>query len=197
LLSAFYVIRMFLFCLIWVDSGAVWSLDARFAKTNRAGSESSNPKGDEAIIWPLRLMRIQVGLIYVVSGISKLFGASWQDGTALYFVLNSNQFRRFPAGVPASLESLTIAGSYAVLYWEVLFAPALLHPVTRRIALALGVVVHLSMWLFLEVGPFSWVMLATYLAFLDPERFRARAEVFLQQRFTSDLPARQGLIGEP
>jgi hypothetical protein len=46
----------------------------------------------------------------------------------------------------------------------------LLHRWTRRAALTLGVLMHVGMWATLDLGTFSFVMLASYIAFIPPER---------------------------
>jgi hypothetical protein len=45
-----------------------------------------------------------------------------------------------------------------------------LHRKTRIVALVTGVTMHFGIWATMEVGPFTWVMLASYIAFLDPAR---------------------------
>ena len=58
--------------------------------------------------------------------------------------------------------------TYITLFWEMSFPIMLFHRWTRRVALLMGVFLHLGLWVALELGPFSWVMLASYIAFLDP-----------------------------
>ena len=87
-------------------------------------------------------------------------------------LLNFPQFRRFPPLASPALDSWTTLATYATLAWELSFAFLVLHPRTRRWALALGIVIHLGMWATLELGPFSWIMVASYLAFADPDSIR-------------------------
>jgi Vitamin K-dependent gamma-carboxylase len=157
--GAHQVLRTLLFPLLFVDTGRVWSLDA----WRRAGSVSPVPNAGSPI-WPLRLIQIQVCLIYLVTGLWKLMNAAWRDGSAMHYVLQNNQFTRF--AVPALGISTTLL-TYSVVAWEIGFAFLVLHHVTRKWVLAIGVLMHLGMWLVLELGPFSWIMLASYVAFLD------------------------------
>jgi hypothetical protein len=39
------------------------------------------------VIWPLRLIQIQIVLIYLCSGYAKIHGRDWVDGTAVARVL--------------------------------------------------------------------------------------------------------------
>jgi hypothetical protein len=45
----------------------------------------------------------------------------------------------------------------------------ILYRPTRLMALIGGVLIHLGMTAGMEVGPFPWVMISSYVAFLDPE----------------------------
>ena len=157
--GAHYVTRGVLFALIWVDTGAVWSVDAR-----GRGAAPSAP------VWPLRLLQFQVAVIYFSSGLWKLGNAEWRSGTALAQVLANNVYRRFPIALPEALTPYTVAATHLVLAWELGFPFAVLNRWTRRLALALGILLHLGMWLALEIGPFTLVMLSTYVAFVSPER---------------------------
>ena len=71
---------------------------------------------------------------------------------------------------PSNLEwSLTLA-TYTTLTWELGFAPAMFHPISRRVFLVTGIFMHVGMAIFLEVGLFTYAMLCSYVAFLDPWR---------------------------
>jgi hypothetical protein len=171
--AAHEVHRSVLFALMWADCGAVWSVDAWLAgrRTRAApGFDAVQPQ------WPLRIIQFQIALIYLNSGLWKLSSPLWRHGETLHYVLNSNVFRRYPAGLPASLVPAAMVMTYVVLAWELAFAPMMLFRFTRRVALATGVVLHLGMWTVLELGPFSHVMLASYCAFLDPVAFARCSE---------------------
>ena len=173
--SAAQVHRAVVFCLMWIDTGGIWSLDSRLRRLRSRGAPTDSPPTEP--IWPLRLIRFQIALIYLSTGLWKLLNESWRDGSVLYYVVNDNQFHRFPPFLPRDLDWLWIVGSYATLLWELTFAFLLFHPWTRLVALSFGVAAHTTMWALLEVGSFSFVMLASYLAFLDPARVRNRSVI--------------------
>jgi len=164
--GAHAAIQVLLFCLVWADCGAVWSLDSWLAR--RARHEKPTPL---ASIAPLRLFRYQVALIYFASGLWKLYNPLWRDGSAVHYVLNNNVYHRFPDLLSPGLEGLATVATYTTVLWELGFGIALLYRPTRRLALAAGVVIHLSMLILMEIGPFHFVMLAAYPAFLDPASF--------------------------
>lgn len=163
--SAHHVVVVVLFCLLWVDAGRVWSVDAWRARRHL------QQRPDPALepIWPLRLIRFQVALIYLNSGLWKLSGEMWRDGSAVHYATSLNVFHRFPVEPPPALDVLSTLGTYVTLGWEIGFPLLLLTPWTRRPALGLGVLLHLGMGTMLELGPFSAIMIASYAAFLCPE----------------------------
>jgi hypothetical protein len=167
--SAHQALIAFLFCLVWVDTGAAWSID-RWLDRGRDDVTSLRHQP----VWPLRLLQFQVALIYVGSGVSKVLDPLWRDGTAVSYVVNNNVFHRFPVSLPAVAEPVLTAATYVTLAWELGFGLMMLHPLTRRAALGLGVLLHLGMWSLLELGTFSWVMVISYLAFLDPDAVARR-----------------------
>ena len=159
--SAHQVVLVVLFCLAWTQSGRVWSLDAR----RRGGGEAA---AGTVPIWPLRLIRVQVSLIYLSSALWKLLYPAWRDGTAVYWALNLNAFHRFPWQLPVAAEPLVVLLTWGTLLFELFFPLLVWFRATRVPTLLLGLALHLGLFATLEIGPFSWVMMASYLAFLDP-----------------------------
>jgi hypothetical protein len=172
--GAHAVVQVVLFFLVWTDCGAVWSIDAWRRRGQRASRQGL---GSSSVIAPLRLIRLQVALIYLSSGLWKLPDPHWRDGSAVHYVLNNNLYRRFPGSLPPSLDNVATLLTYGILAWELSFAFLILSARTRRIALLAGVLVHLGFLATIEIGPFSWVMLASYVAFLDPMRVAALPEM--------------------
>jgi hypothetical protein len=161
-------LRVFLFCLIWTDSGAVWSVDAWRDHRRHPGT---TPRGTaELAIAPLRLLRFQLAIIYLSAGLWKLHSPLWRDGSAVHYVVNTNVYHRFQDALPPALDWIATTATYVTLFWELGFALMVLWPPTRTVALVMGVLVHLGMFATIEVGPFHLVMLSGYLAFLDPFR---------------------------
>jgi Vitamin K-dependent gamma-carboxylase len=161
--GAYSAMLAVLFCLVWTDCGSVWSFDSWLARRQGAAPEAARYP-----IAPLRLIRLQVGLIYLSTGIRKLYSEHWRDGSAIHYVLSTNVYQRFPHDLPLRLEPIATLLTYIVLVWEVGFLFAVLWRPTRRLVLVLGVLLHLGMQAMIEIGPFAWVMLASYAAFLEP-----------------------------
>ena len=162
--AAHQILRTLLFCLIWADTGRVWSADAWLASRRGQPVNASAP----SLIWPQQLIRIQIAAIYLVTGLWKLNNVLWRDGSALHYVLENNQFRRFSFPATAWVDALSTMTTYATLAWELGFVLLVFHSRARQWVLAVGIAIHLGMWVTLELGPFTWIMLASYVAFVDP-----------------------------
>jgi len=109
------VIRAFLFLALFCRWGEAYSVDAwRRRRRELLAGASQLPALRFIPAWPLRLMMIQLALIYFLNGWHKT-GPGWRDGTALYYALNLDHFYRVPAqGVVTWLQYL---GVLPVLTW--------------------------------------------------------------------------------
>ena len=161
--SAHQVMIVLLFCLVWADSGRVWSLDAR--RSNRANN------GDAGRVpgWPLLLMRWQVALIYLSSGLWKISYPMWRDGSAVHWALSLNAFHRLPWPVPVEWAPFIAFLTWGTVLFELLFPVLVFFRPTRGPILLAGIGLHVGLWATLELGPFSYLMIASYIAFLDPD----------------------------
>ena len=157
------VLKVMLFCLLWADCSGWPSVDAW---RSRKGRFRLPPQA----ITPIRLMQIQVALIYMNSALWKLGGAAWRDGSTIHYVLNLNTYQRIPGPVPVAFDPVMTLMTYLTLFWEASFGLMLLNRWTRRAALMFGIALHTGLWMSMELGTFSWVILASYIAFIDPHR---------------------------
>lgn len=149
------------FCIALTNSGAVWSLDAWRAR-HRPGVRPLIAS------WPLRLLQIEVALIYGIAGAWKLLDPRWRNGSALHYILSSASYTRFPLAPGPGLDGLLTASTYATILWELAMPILLAWRRTRRIAMLSGVASHIAMGAVLEVGLFTPSILAAYLAFWKP-----------------------------
>ena len=164
-----------------MPAGECWSLDAR-----RRGSSSLRAP------WGLRLLQVQVSVLYLFSVVAKLHGTSWQDGSAVGQALQLEDLQRIV--VPLSLAtSVTISAvlTYGTLVAEAFLVVGLWHPRTRYLAMAVGVSVHLGIEATLLIGWFSFAVIACYLAFVPAEVLRRlvdRRPHIPSQRLPAKIP---------
>lgn len=120
----------------------------------------------------LRLIQVHLCVVYLFSGCGKLLGASWWEGTALWGAAANGQYRTldltFLAGHPLLTNGLTLS----TLWWEVAYAALVWPRLTRPVALAMAVPVHLGIGLAMGMMEFGLAMLTANMAFLPAAAFR-------------------------
>jgi uncharacterized membrane protein YphA (DoxX/SURF4 family) len=160
-----------LFYLMLCPSGAAWSVDAWLKR--RRGLI----KGPVFVYpWPLRLLFLQMTLIYFFNGIYKASGRDWIEGDSLYYVLCDLTLARWSyVQLPIPPVLLRLA-SWLVLSWEVSFPLLVCWRPTRLVALWIGVLFHLGIGLSMELGGFAFYMLCLYLPLVPWERWTWRKE---------------------
>jgi hypothetical protein len=152
------------FYMMLCPSGAAYSLDAR-----REAKRRGTPAEPLIIPWGLRLLQMQICLIYFQSCVIKCGGGTWMDGTATHYVLFNREFDWFNfewlAGYPILVNLMThvtLLIEFALAFW-LWFRP------TRRWAILGGILLHAGIRPVLNIPGFGEIMCASYLAFLDPD----------------------------
>ncbi len=152
------------FFLIFAPAGAALSVD-RFIRIWRGKEDASiQPRSP----WAQRMIQFELALMYFATFCVKVKGAPWLQGTATYYILHLDEFKRFP--IPSwflhplilKLESwtaLVLEFSLGVLIWV---------KELRYIVLTLGLLFHLSLEYSLNIPLFQWDILSAYILFVDP-----------------------------
>jgi hypothetical protein len=123
--------------------------------------------------WALRLMQIQLSVVYFATLWGKLQGNLWREGSAVSYALRVGDIHRFPTpGFVTDSVVLTELLTFGTLLLELSLAVLVWNRVLRPWVLALGVLLHLSIGFSIMVGFFTMLMLTTYLAFVPPETAR-------------------------
>jgi len=91
--------------------------------------------------------------------------------------------------LPLPLQGVATLTTYGTLAFELAFPLLVAWRRTRILTLIAGVGLHLGAWVTLEVGPFSWVMIATYIAFLPPERLATLVDEVWQRKAARYRPS--------
>jgi hypothetical protein len=149
----------------------------------------------EGPLWAARLAQVQVALIYVASGGSKLLDPDWRSGRVILERMVLYGHQAVAAGVPPALmERLAEPGSTHALATlaigtELLLSVALWPRRTRAFALWWGVCFHLTIEATSRVESFTWLTLAMYALFATPDA-RARTIAYDASRASQRLLAR-------
>lgn len=157
------VARIMCFFLIFAPAGAVWSMDALLFRPADA-----SPGVALHAPWALRLMQIQVSVIYLRTVYWKLHGATYRDGTAIYYALANDAYRRLAAPAFMLRAPLVHAATWGTLALESVLGAGLWIREMRGPLVVTGIAFHLGIELFLNVHLFGWYMIASLLLFLDP-----------------------------
>ena len=164
-------LRVVAFYLVMAPAGAALSVD-RWRKARRGqGRFWESPA---RAMWPVRLMQVQLTIVYLSTLWAKAGGTTWREGTAVSYALQLGFLNRL--AVPDVLSrSLLMSNllTYGTLAVELALAVLVWNRRARPWVLLLGVAFHLAIDYALRVGFFSYAMFVLYLAFIPPETMDA------------------------
>jgi hypothetical protein len=120
------------------------------------------------------MVAAQICLVYVVSGLYKVMGEEWQDGTALFYIMRVAEFE-LPGWSHLVYENdvLVVLGTYGTVAFLVYFPMGVLVPALRPWAAAVSICFHLSIAFFMGLTGFALTMIACDLVFLSGALDRA------------------------
>lgn len=157
-----------LLLLLLCDCTATLSLDCKL-RTGRFVDDTPGPA------WVRRLALLQVCVVYTTTGLQKLVSTAWTplDGfSALYQILQSPHWARFPDLMTDTGGALAVPMAImtaVTIVWECSFFVVLRKVRWRLAYAAVGVAVHIGIFLLMEVGIFSIVSVALYPVLFSPE----------------------------
>jgi len=151
------------FFLIFSPCNAAFSVD-HWLRVRRGRASASIPLSSP---WAQRMLQIQTAVVYFATFYWKSMGVMWINGTAVYYALHLQDFQRFPVPIHnlfvlKSLTWMTLLIEFAlgVLIWF----KELRYPV-----LLAGLCLHLGIEYAMNIPLFEWMIVATYVNFIDPE----------------------------
>lgn len=112
------------------------------------------------------LIKIHLCIIYFYTGVEKLKGSSWWEGTALWTVLNNSQM------VVANFEWVKhMALPLVLLTWvtvlfEIFFWPMVFSKKYQTGVLLFGIAFHFTIGISMALMPFALIMIAPYALFI-------------------------------
>ncbi|OQW50857.1 MAG: hypothetical protein A4S09_11060 [Proteobacteria bacterium SG_bin7] len=169
------VSSFWLFYLCLVDARQNWSILNFFKNKGDTGKlEKARPISDLLNSAAIRLFQIQLCIIYGYTGMEKLKGAPWWEGTALWNVVANSQLALMDFSFVLRWPLVIIIGTYFTLIFEIYF-PALVWPKKIRMwVLLAGVLLHIGIAITMGLVFFSAVMVASYILFLESNAVRFR-----------------------
>ena len=170
------------------NSGAALSVD-RWLELRRLRRE---PGGHASLALPpswsanfaIRLIQVHFCIIYLASGTSKLLGAAWWNGTAMWLTLANYNFAPMRVGLYNELlyflcqhewlwQICMTGGVVFTLFTEISFPYLVWSKRWRPFMVSCSVLMHLGIGLIMGLSVFSLYMLVMVLAFVPPETIRA------------------------
>jgi hypothetical protein len=153
------------FFLMFAPSGAVFSVD-RWLRIRRGREDAGSV--ELCSPWAQRMLQIQTAVVYFATFYWKSMGILWVNGTAVYYALHLEDFHHFPL---PPLHNLFVIKSLTWLTLLIEFALAVLvwFKETRYPVLLAGVCLHLGIEYAMNIPLFEWMIVATYVNFIEPE----------------------------
>lgn len=120
--------------------------------------------------WALRLVQIQLSVLYVATVLEKLGGRTWRDGTAASYALRLDDFQHLalPTAITGSAfvsavltyGTLAVELSVGLLVWSRRARPFVVVP---------AILLHVLIDATIVAGLFSATVLTAFVAFVEPE----------------------------
>jgi hypothetical protein len=147
--------------------GAVYSLD-RLLANRRAGGKlpaaAPSVSGNIAV----RLLQLHLCIVYLFSGVSKMRGEMWWDGSAVWYAISNLEYQSLDITWLVSFPWLIALLSNATVFWEMSYCFLVWPKQTRPLVLFLAVSVHGGIALFLGMITFGLAMIIANLSFVSP-----------------------------
>jgi hypothetical protein len=182
------LVQVLAFYMVLMPAGTSLSLDRWLSAPSRFWEFSARS------IWPLRLVQVQVSILYLSAVWAKVRGETWNDGTAVSYAFRIADVGRFP--VPGFItDSVVLVNllTFGTLAVELSLGILVWNRYLRPWVLLLGVALHLGIDYAVRVGFFSYAVFVLYVAFIPPETARSFI-LATRDRFVSvSLPGRAAL----
>lgn len=159
-----------LFYLCFIDSDRVLSVRQKF----RLPSFSLKLPDFSLSTVGVRLIQLQLCIIYGYTGLEKLKGGVWWDGSAIWQVMANQQLTTMDFSFLQNFPLLVVFMTYATLIFEIYFPVVVWIKKVRPWWLAIGVFFHIGIAISLGLVFFSGVMIAPYILFISAQTLERR-----------------------
>jgi hypothetical protein len=158
------LVRLIAFYLMLAPAGVALSLDRWRTARDRFWEFPARAP------WGLRLIQIQLSVVYLSTLWLKLQGTTWNDGTAVSYAQRLTDLARLPLP-PFVFHSATISNllTYGTLLIEASVPILIWNRRLRPYVVIAGIALHIAIGYSIRVGFFSIAMITLYISFLDPD----------------------------
>lgn len=131
------------------------------------------------------LILFQLCLVYTASVFFKIQGHKWQDGTALYYILRTNQFNLSAIGSLIWHSGFLVAmGTYGTLLFQAAYPFWIWQRPYKYIVALAAVGFHVGILVTMALPFFAAIMIATEAILFSDDEYR-RAYAWLRSRFAA------------
>lgn len=116
-----------------------------------------------------RLLQLHLCVIYLFGGLAKARGQSWWDGTALWFSVGNYEYQSINMTWLAHYPKFTSLLTHLTVGWEIFYCALVWPRLTRPAVLAMAVMVHGGIAMFLGMITFGVMMIVANMIFVRPE----------------------------
>lgn len=126
--------------------------------------------------WALRLIQIQIAVLYVWTVWQKVQGAEWFDGTAVYYATRLDNLKNF--SVPFLLDSIPLikAMTWGTLIIELAMGILIWFEEFRKPIIYAGIAFHLGIDFMMSIPFFEHTMIILLINFFTPLEFKSLVE---------------------
>ncbi|MGB6205800.1 HTTM domain-containing protein [Mycobacterium sp.] len=195
--------------LVWNSGDVAVRIEALVLALSPCGSALSLDQARSAGIfwsaqqrpqWAVRLLQVQMSLIYLASALSKIDGSTWPQGTAVSYALRLPDLVLLSPPHWATNSALLMnAATWGTLAVELSLAFLVWNRRLRPWVLAAGVVMHTMIMISIAAGFFTLAMFVLYLAFIPPEtvqRLPSNAKRVLRRGASTDTTEQSEAVPE-
>ncbi|MGV2619563.1 HTTM domain-containing protein [Halobacillus sp. ACCC02827] len=142
----------------------------------------------------LAFVVIQLSIMYFTSGIYQIMGERWNSGTALYYILQVEQYSsEFWEGVLTSNTYFIVFFTYASILIKLAFPLALFNKYAKYIIIAGIIAFHIGIAIVMGLITFSAIMIGLDFLLLNNKEYQ-RAWTWMK-RFREKLPEKISVKG--
>ncbi|HEY1067951.1 MAG TPA: HTTM domain-containing protein [Pirellulales bacterium] len=149
-------------------SGASYSIDRLLAGKLEQPSVGANIS--------IRLIQLNMCLIYFLAGTSKLNGDFWWEGTAMWMSFANVNYQTLDMTWTKHFPALLAFICHATVLWELTYAGLVWPRLTRPLVIGMAVLVHAGIGMCLGMITFATIMIIGNMSFVSPALVRRIVE---------------------
>ncbi len=177
--------RILLFYLIFATTAAYFSVDSHLKENKESKTVDRNAFSLRVLVHNLAILAClaQVCIMYFTSGLHKAMGGLWQNGTAIYYILQVEEFTHpFFANLVLSSDLLLVIGAYFTIVVQLAYPFLLTNRYTRYAAMAGVISMHLGIAVVMGLFTFSFIMIANQMLFLKDNEYKSLFKFVKEKR---------------